>query len=103
MSNLNKEVRVDKSHIADLIRAAERRHGGGLDIEEFDFLTETVAHFVEASIDKFVKGGIEHSDSSFLHEVNHDREISNEIYDLWMYHSANLRRHATKSGSKGNS
>ena len=55
--------------------------------KEREFLLQSYAEFIVSSMDKYVKGSLEHADESgdFLNHVDHHREIGMEIRDLMHY------------------
>lgn len=54
---------------------------------EKEFLLQSYAEFIVNSMDKYVKGSLEHHDESgdFINHVDHHREIGMEIRDLMHY------------------
>ncbi len=49
------------------------------------FLLHALTEFVDNAANKFIAGGVEHADSDFLTECDHDAEILKELIDGWMY------------------
>lgn len=57
-----------------------------LDIETIEFMSETLATFINEAIDKFIKGQKEHGGNIKDRDLN--KEINNEVIDLFWYLSA---------------
>lgn len=85
-----KDPKLPLEIVHDLIRAAERRHGFRLCIEDFDFLSDTVVNITHKAVDKFVTGAQEHEEpgKNFVDAVNHQQEQEKEIIDLIFYTAA---------------
>lgn len=86
------EIRPNLYHIHDLIVAAETRQGHRMRADDKEFLTKSVASFMTKFIDKFVAGCHQHNannETNFADNVDHNREIEQEILDLWAYTQGN--------------
>lgn len=71
-----------------LIKAAERRIGFNLCMEDFDFLKKALKQFVDQAIEKYIDGANRHfneEDTCFVKSVPHLVEIRKEIVDSWFY------------------
>jgi hypothetical protein len=83
------DLTPDKTHIAALVKAAERRVGYTLSRPDFDFCVGAITNFIADAIEKFVEGAREHadgiSDGNFVESVSHKQEMKKEIIDLFFY------------------
>lgn len=72
----------------NLIKAAERRIGFNLCMEDFDFLKDSLKQFVDQAIEKFIDGANRHfneDDPTFVNSVPHLVENRKEVIDSWFY------------------
>jgi hypothetical protein len=82
------EYKIPPHEIQEVIRAAERRNGFTLCMEDFDFLTFAISQFIHQATDKFIDGAKRHyqeDDPTFVASVPHLVEIRKESIDSWFY------------------
>lgn len=90
---MTKDPKLLPQDLFPFVAAAERRHGVTLLQADYQFIAAAVADFVAQAIDKFVAGAVEHAEpdsQGFVASVDHNREMGNEIVDMWMYHKGNI-------------
>lgn len=74
-----------------LVKEREEYHDYDLAPIDQTFIVETLTDFTFEAIDKYIRGGKEHNperEGSFVMDVDHELEMSNEIVDQLMYSRA---------------
>lgn len=74
--------------IKEQINQAELANDHELKHKDHSFLAASLTDFCCKAITKFIAGAKEHDDGDFLTEVDLSRELTNELIDGWIYHSA---------------
>ena len=77
-----------KGTIASILAERMAYHDHSLTWMDHDFLVASLTDFTYDAIDKFLLGGKEHGEGTFVTDVDHGRELSAEIIDLFFYHKA---------------